>query len=163
MYRGSIRVCVLLIITTGALLSRWDAWAAINPQEFRRGHPECVTIRIVASHLDESRDVTKVYLAAKVVEVFRTATDLTPGDLILVTYQQDHARVEKESAEMIKRAKTGWVGPQILSFPSVLKSGDVRLAHLAKLIGNNSSGGVYAPRAYQYSFEQEESKCKDQK
>jgi hypothetical protein len=163
MYRRRLWTGALLIIAAGVLLSHWNAWAAINPEEFRKGHPECLTIRIVASHLDESLNVTKVYLAAKVVEVFRTATDLKPGDLILVTYQQDHARVEKESAAMEERVKKGWVGPQILSFPPALKSGDVRVAHLAKVTGQNSSGSVYAPQAHQYSFEQEDAKSKYKK
>jgi hypothetical protein len=163
MHRIRLWTGILSIIAVGVLLSPWNVWAAINPQEFRKKHPECLTIRIVASHLDKSKDLTKVCLAAKVVEVFRTATNLKPGDLILVTYQQDHAQLKKDKAAMEKRAKKGEVGPQILYFPPALKSNDVRVTHLAKVKGHNTTGSVYAPQAHQYSFEQEKAKSKYKK
>jgi len=153
MHRSRLWTGILLVIAAGVLLSHWVAWAAINPEEFRKGHPECVTIRVVASYLEKSPGLTKVCLAAKVVEVFWTATGLKPGNLILITYQQDHAQLKRKKAAMEKRAKTGWVGPQILYFPPTLKSGDVRVAHLAKVTAENTTGSVYAPQAHQYSFE----------
>ncbi len=162
MHKNRLWTGTLLIIVAGVFLNRWAAWAVINPEEFRKEHPECVTIRVVASHLEKSRNITTVYLAAKVVEVFRTATDLKPEDLILVIYQQDHAQLKKEESAMEKRMK-GIVGPQILYFPPALKSGDIRVAHLAKITAHNTTGSVYAPQAHQYSFEQEKANRKYQK
>ena len=105
-YRKRSWAGVLLIIAAVILQGRWNASAAINPMFYRQGHPECSTIRIVVSQLDKSRDVTRVYLTAKVVEVFWTATGLKPDDLILVTYQQDHARVEREEAALEERLRS---------------------------------------------------------
>ena len=101
-----------------------------------------------------------IYLAAKIVEVFRSDTSLKSGDLILITYQQNQARLKKERAAMEERAKMGWVGPQIFYFPSVLKNGDVRVAHLGIVADDHTTGNVYAPQAHQYSFEPEEAKRK---
>jgi len=163
MRRTMLWTGILSVVAVGVLLSHWDARAAIEPKYFREGHPECVTIRVVASYLEESPGLTKVCLAAKVVKVFWTATDLKRGDPILVTYQQDHAQLKRKRAAMEKRAKTGWVGRQILYFPPALKSGDVRVAHLAKVTTENTTGSVYAPQAHQYSFELEKKKRKHQK
>ncbi len=66
MHKNRLWTGALSIIAVGMLLSCWNVWAAINPEEFRKEHAECVTIRIVASHLEESGDLTKVCLAAKV-------------------------------------------------------------------------------------------------
>ena len=152
-----------MVVVLGALWSRGDLWGVVHPDSFRRGHPECLTLRVVACHLEESPDISKISLAAKVIEVFRTTTDLKPGDLILITYQQDHKQAKKDGAEIDELAARGIVGGQVFSFPPTLKSGDVRVAHLAKATSQNTNGSVYTPQAHQFSFEPESAKSKYRK
>ena len=154
---------ILLVVALVAPGSLGELWAVIHPDNFRRGHPECITLRVVACHLDESQDISKVSLAAKVIEVFRTTTELKPGDLILITYQQDHKKAKKDRAEINELAAKGIIGGQVFSFPPALKSGDVRVAHLAKAKSQNTSGSVYTPQAHQYSFELGSAKSKYRK
>ena len=154
---------ILSVVALGAPGSLGELWAVIHPDNFRRGHPECISLRVAACHLEESPDISKVSIAAKVIEVFRTTTDLKPGDLILITYQQDHKKAKKDRAEIDKLAAKGVIGGQVFSFPPTLKSGDVRVAHLAKAKSQNTSGSVYTPQAHQHSFEPESAKSKYRK
>lgn len=145
----------LLIVAALLLMSSQQAWAFVNPDSYRSSAPEHVAIEVVASHVDESNGISRVSLTARVLEVYHSATNLKPGDSILIVYQWDAARLKRKQQEMDKKAKQGWVGPQVLGPPPILKSGDIRVAHLASVAGKAAAGKVYSPGAYQYSFEPE--------
>ncbi|NKB65749.1 MAG: hypothetical protein GKR89_01690 [Candidatus Latescibacteria bacterium] len=146
-----------LLITAlgGFLLASGPARAAINPDEFRRGSPECLTIEVVATQVEATSQRSEIYLAARVVAVTRSATELEAGSLILIAYRQDHEALKKERAAMEKKHQKGWAGPQLLYPPAALTSGDTRQAHLALSQNEDTTGKVYTPGAHQYSFEPE--------
>jgi len=150
---SSFRAMTLSIVAAVMILSQWDAWAFMNPEAFRKGVPEAVKIQVVASQVEKSGDVSRYYLAARVLEVHHSATNLKPGGLILIVYRANLVRLKREQAAMDKKAKRGWAGPQILGPPSTLKSGDICVAYLAWVTGTGVTGRVYTPAAHQYSFE----------
>jgi len=133
------------------------AAAAIPPSAIQDQVPERVTIEVLAATVDESGTAdepafTRVHLLARIGEVSRTASDLEPGDVILIRYVQDHRKRKRDQEALEARAKTGWVGPQVFYFPPVLHAGDTRLAFLGSCAGENAEGLVYCPGAHQYSF-----------
>lgn len=128
-------------------------FAAINPDELIKGHPEHLKIEVLASHKDNRGGKSRVSLAAKVLEVYRSESGLVAGNTILITYLQDHLHTEKEHAKHRERVKKGYVGPQFFTYPPALETGEVKEAHLAKLVEAGASGRVYTPTASQYSFE----------
>lgn len=125
---------------------------AINPEEFTKGHPERVRITVLASHVVPGHDLTQVVLLARVDTVEHSESRLRPGDPILIAYDQDHKQYRRETRAMERRSKSGWVGPQILYYPPVLRAGDSCLAHLAITTSKNGSGALYEPRGHQYAF-----------
>ncbi len=129
------------------------SFAAINPEELKKGHPEHLKIEVLASHIDNREGKSRVSLAAKVLQVFHSESGLVAGNIILVTYLQDHVRTEKEHAEHRERVKKGYVGPQFFTYPPALEAGIVTEAHLARLVEAGASGHVFTPTASQYSFE----------
>ena len=62
MRRNILWTNILAITWVGILLSQWTTWAAINPEAIRKVHPECVTIQVVASHIEKCSDLIKVYI-----------------------------------------------------------------------------------------------------
>ncbi|MDZ4815017.1 MAG: hypothetical protein SGI71_01975 [Verrucomicrobiota bacterium] len=133
--------------------------AAINPDEFTKSQPEKIVIKVLESKaVDKGAELTTVTLKAKVLEVIQTASGLKPDDVIVVKYVQDHKRVKQEAKELEKKAKTGWVGPQIMTYPEVLKVEEVRLAYLKKITNSDAAKDFkdYAPTSSQYSFKQKE-------
>lgn len=125
---------------------------AINPEEFVRNAPEKVRIKVEAGFIDSGRDLSRVILMARVLEVEVSASGLNTGDTLLIVYSQDHAQYKRQSKAMDKKAKTGWVGPQVLSYPPALSVGSVVLAHLKYLEGGGASGATFQPVGYQYAF-----------
>lgn len=129
------------------------SFAAINPDELKKGHPEHLKVEVLASHVDNRGGKSRLSFAAKVLEVFHSESGLVAGNTILVTYLQDHVRTEKELAKHRERVKKGYVGPQFFTYPPALDTGVVTEAHLAELVETGASGRVYTPTASQYSFE----------
>lgn len=133
--------------------------AAINPDEFTKLQPEAIVIKVLESKtVDKGTELTTVTLKAKVLEVFQTASGLKPDDVIVIKYVQDHKRAKQESKEVEEKAKTGWVGPQVLTFPEVLKVDEVRRAYLKKITDSSAAKDFkdYAPASSQYSFKKKE-------
>lgn len=148
-----------MLVVALALLPVW-AQAAIDPEQFRQGTPEGVVVEVMASRYEQGQGHGRVYLAARIIEVVWTATQLKAGDVILVAYYQDHEKYKKDRAALKKRLaqKGGWTGPQVLSYPPVLQVGSVHMAHLAEAADDGSSGRVYTAAAHQYSFQPASSK-----
>lgn len=126
---------------------------AINPEEFTRRAPEIVRIQIEGSAVRGNPQITQVTLLAQVLEVSETSSGLKAGDVLLILYEQDHAKYQKEARAMEKKARTGWVGPQVLYYPPALETGAVVLAHLKKSQEDSMTGATFRPVGYQYAFE----------
>ena len=159
-----MRVWKILILVFGVIFisqgpSGSELAAAINPQELRKGHPECILISVVAtSYIDCPKEAPHLTLAAEVIEVFWSATQLQAGDFILIRYAPYVA--DRSEGRAIMRANYGMVGPQQLTAPEALAVGERKIAHLAIFSTEDASGPVYEPKAHDFSFEDESSKHK---
>lgn len=122
--------------------------AAINPDEFRKGHSECLVVTFTQCDTSLSSVGTHVWATAEVGEVFWSDSGLRVGDTIYVGFLQDHARVAREEAEWKREPRCG---PQILTFPEVPSRGFRALVHLDV---RNADAAIYTPGAYQYSFDE---------
>ncbi len=71
----------------------------------------------------------------------------------LIAFDQDHDRRRREARAQERKARTGWVGPQVLYYPPVLREGDSARVYLEAKTGSGFTGKVYQPAAHQYSFE----------
>lgn len=157
-----------LISATLALTFSYTSHAMINPAEFQKT-PEKATVKILAKSVKVAKiagdktgsaknlqDVTIVSLAAEVLAVDHTVTNMKKGEVILITFIQNHSKVaekEKEQADRRKKGGPGWVGPQVLSYPNIPEVGSVQIAHLEPASPDPSDGRTYTAGAYQYSFE----------
>ena len=118
-----------------------------TPVSLTQESGERLAIRVVASCLEKQGPKQyQVRLSVEVMDVYKSATGLEKGDVIMITYEQDYRHQERLSATGNKK--------HYLSFPSALKSGDTRVAYLDVAPGNwgKVTGRVYQPSAYQHSF-----------
>jgi len=145
MQKFDLLPAVLSVLIAGVM----TAHSAINPQEFRKRHPECILIKVTHREVDTEQQPPAVLLEAEVVEIFYSATGLKAGDIISIAYKQHVEKPEKKGFLQRLFPERVMVGPQPLYSPKVLTQGDIRVAHLAL------EGDVYTPQAYQYSFETE--------
>ena len=137
-----------------AALAALGADAAIDPQAIRNVAPEELTIEVTASRYEQASDTSRVYLAARVIEVKRSDSGLEAGDAILIAYFYDHAGYKKRKAAHRKQIERGMVGPQFMHMPGVPDRGR-HAAFLRRHEDGESGGAVYAPAANQYSFMRE--------
>jgi hypothetical protein len=152
-YNGIISVVVSIVL----LLISAATHAAINPAEYMKNATEKLTVEITGSSTSDTirggkKTLTRVYLVARVLGVNESKTGLKPGDAIMIKYKRNHARYEWEQRAMKKKAKKGWVGPQILYAPDVPHIGQKRVVYLKSC--EDCEGFVFSPAAHQYSIAQ---------
>lgn len=125
--------------------------AALPPHAFQQG-PEKLKVRVEASHSAGDRKQTQVTMLFRVLEVRRSESGLVPGDAILVLYIRDHEKYNRERRAYNRKARSGWVGPQLTFEPAALEVGDERMVFL-RPARDPEIGRVFEPSGYQYSFE----------
>ncbi len=96
--------------------------------------PEFFEVEILRSDVKPGTNEKKITLTAHVAKVFRSATGVTEGALITITYSE------------VNRPK-GWVGPGRVP---VLKDGDKKVAYLEK----GPKPNEYLPAAGAMTFQQ---------
>lgn len=150
--------------------------AAVNPEAFKSGAEESLLLKEISNlsfkstsnQWFSSHSWSQIYIVAEVVEVHRSKSGLAAGDQITIFYRLDHEKIRSESRDH-QRKMRGMVGRQFLYLPSppkIEENGtfwahlrELNVASVHRLAGLEDDwevelrGKIYAPAAYQYSFE----------
>lgn len=145
--------CLLLLLCTASL-----AYADVNPEVAREQQlasaTEWVEIQVTAVWVENlERDRARVAATAVVRRVEKTASDLKPGDSVLIAYTLDFGAYERYMAELAAKAEEGFAGLGSPGLPIIVSAGQRYQAYLSLQTGPDLQGAVYSPTAAGYSFE----------
>jgi hypothetical protein len=155
------------VAATALLLFFVNASAAVNPalleQELRSRASEALTVDIVAVDVDDrssTEGTIEVAASAVVRQITKTHSSLKAGDVILIRYTLDVARLKLAQNAMAEKAKTGWAGQQLEGLPAVVEAGGTYQAFLSKRAAqiaqpgvSTAAGAIYTPASAGASFE----------
>jgi hypothetical protein len=135
-------------IATGLALVAANALAVLPPPteeemaaeneriaELRDEAPEHLRLEITGVTSRDEGDTTWIVAEAEVLETYRSALGLEPGDLVELRYAGQWIAIERFSEELKKKAAEGYAGPGIESMPQQpvrVRIGDVVEAWLSE-------------------------------